>query len=156
MQVFVRRSSLASDEVIVLYCLDDAIQITPEMQAPDSTVLSLGPNAIQTSMHGTRLKAGWREANAARLLRGEAERRILAVFPEHAQRNAAIELGLMAGQQGDNAWLKRAQQRRTEIERVFAYVNAVRLAAQRLTGALPSDPTADSHWPARAAAYKAD
>jgi hypothetical protein len=74
-----------------------------------------------------------------RLVKGEASRRILAAFPEHEQRNAALELALSP-----------KPQRKAEIEHAWEYVNAVRQAAKAMLAApLPADPTADSHWPKR-------
>jgi len=86
-----------------------------------------------------------------------AERRILDVFPDYSQRNSASELMGYIAVHGANAgaWPPPAQRRKTEIDRAWSYVETVRRASHgMLAGALPADPTANSHWPRPAAAYQ--
>jgi hypothetical protein len=158
MQVFIKRAQLAAkaDAAIqVTASYDDHIVIAPTAHGPGMTVLSLGPTALRNIGSGiTMLAPDWRDANRVEIAGGEARRRILEAFPEHAQRNAALELSLLTAQHGAAVWPKEAQKRRAEIERMTAYVTAVRRAAQGVVGALPADPTADAHWPPRAAVYQ--
>jgi hypothetical protein len=161
MQVFVRRSSLtlAADETVrVMAFYDDGVAITPAMQRPELTLLSLAANAIRPTPTGmSALVAGWRESNREQIANGEAERRILEAFPDYAQRNASAELMGYLSTHGANAsaWPREAQQRKAEIDRAWAYVEAVRRASNGMVArALPGDPTADSHWPTRITAYR--
>lgn len=161
MQVFVRRSSLtltADEAVSVMGYFDDAATLPPAMlRRTDFTLLSLANGAILPGMGLGSLAPGWREANRAQIVSGEATRRIDAVFPEYSQRNSIAEmngyivsLGVTA-----TAWPTAPQRRKAEIDRAWSYVNAVRASADgMLKGALPADPTNDSHWPTRATAYQ--
>jgi hypothetical protein len=159
MQVFVRRSALSqkSDTVAVLAYFDDATMITPDMHPPGSTLLSLD-GVVQLPIGGVTLAPGWREANAARILNAEAERRIAEVFPEREQlASLADVLSRILKHGADSAgWPKEATARSAEFERAWAYAKSVRRTAEAKRGALPPDPTADEHWPKRAAPYKAD
>jgi hypothetical protein len=150
MQVFVNRSSLsAAGPIRVLGYYPDETVIAPDAHGPAAVILSLAPAAIVNTRIGPTLALDWRDANREQALKGEAERRILKAFPAHEQRNAALELGLLAAQHGAGAWPKEALRRKAEIESAWTYVNAVRRAAKAMAGALPTDPTADAHWPKR-------
>jgi hypothetical protein len=151
MQVFINRAELAFRDrpMRVLGYHEDGQAIEVSAYGAQATVLSLRSSAITNTQTGPALMPGWREANREQVVRGEAARRILAVFPEHAQRNAALELGLMAA-----GGAKDSAKRKAEIERAWTYVNAVRQAAKAMVGALPADPTSDSHWPPRAAPFQ--
>jgi hypothetical protein len=161
MQAFIRRSelTLAAKEVVrVLASYDDGFEIASTAHGSGVTIVLLPPSAISNSPQGPTLAAGWREAHRDRIVRGEAERRIVEAFPDYSQRNALAELvGYLVahGPAIGGAWPKAAQQRRAEIERAWTYVHAVRRSAKTMLGRdLPADPTADGHWPPRAAAYK--
>lgn len=161
MRVFVRRSSLtlAADEAAqVMAYFDDAATISPEMtKRPDFAVLSLPASAFRPTDHLPELMPGWRESNKATIAYGEAARRILDVFPEHSQRNSIAEMQADMTQYGAEIgqWPAEAQRRKAEVDRSWAYVAAVRGRANAmLKGALPADPTADSHWPTRASPYQ--
>ena len=160
MQVFVRRSDLTlrTDEAVaVMMSLEDMTPITPDMLRPDFSLFSLATTAIDRSHVPPRLTPGWREANRAQIISAEATRRIDAAFPEYSQRNSAAEMmGYIAVHGANSAtWPREAQQRKAEIDRAWAYVEAVRQASHGLMrGALPADPTASGHWPNRAAAYQ--
>jgi hypothetical protein len=151
MQVFVRRSTLTNEAVPILLSVDDTAAIPLEMQRPGLTVLSVAGSAIQNSERGPALEPGWRETNQREIIKGEARRRILEAFPEHEQRNAALEIALLLATHGSGQWPREAQGRKAEIERAWGYINAVRAAAKAMlaTGTLPVDPTADAHWPKR-------
>ena len=113
--------------------------------------------AVQQTDRFPVLARGWRQTYREQIVYGEAERRILEAFPDYSQRNSASELMGYVSTHGANAgaWPATAQRRKTEIDRAWAYVEAVRRASHgMLTGALPADPTANSHWPTRAAAYQ--
>lgn len=143
MYVFIHRASLTlkpDEAVLVTMTLDDSAAITPDIGRPDSALFSLPSTAIRPApLGGSTLAPGWREANAARVVSGEASRRIFDAFPEHAQRNAALELAL-----GCDA------KRKAEIARDWAFIVAIRKAAQAmLRNGLPADPSADGHWPKR-------
>lgn len=161
MQVFVRRSSLtlaANEAVDVMMYFEDSVILPPETQRPDFTLLKLPGGALKPSTRAIReLEPGWREAYRKQISAGEAERRILAAFPDYQQRNSAAELMGYVSNHGANSatWPREAQQRKAEIDRAWTYVNAVRRASDgMLAGALPADPTADSHWPTRMSAYR--
>lgn len=160
MRVFVRRSDLkmTADEVVaVAYYFEDSVAIPPEIHRPELVMLSVSAATIQQTQTTPVLARGWREANRELLANSEAERRILEVFPDYAQRNSSAELmGLIAAHGANSGtWPAGAQRRKTEIDRAWAYVDAVRRASNgMLAGALPADPTATSHWPTRVAAYQ--
>jgi hypothetical protein len=155
MKVFVKRSDLtlsANAAVSVIGYYDDHTDIAPTAHGAGATVLSLGPEAVVTGpLRGMTLASNWRDLYRDQMAHGEAERRIVAAFPEHSQRNCLAEyMGYIVAHGPDAAkWPKVAQSRRAEIERLWAYVTAVRLAARSVATALPTDPTADAHWPAR-------
>jgi hypothetical protein len=161
MQVFVRRSSLtlaANETVPVMGFYEDSTAITPEMQRPDFALLSLAGSSLRSTPLGmSQLVSGWREANREQIAYGEAERRILAAFPDYSQRNAAAEIMGYIAVHGANAaaWPAPAQRRKAEIDRAWAYVDEVRRASHvMLAGALPADPTSNAHWPPRISAYQ--
>ena len=160
MQVFVRRSDLtlkADEAVAVMMSFEDSTPITEDMWRQGFTLFSLASSAIDRSYVPPRLTPGWREANRAQIISGEATRRIDAAFPEYSQRNSAAEMMGYISVHGANSatWPREAQQRKAEIDRAWAYVEAVRQASHGiLRGALPADPSASGHWPNRAAAYQ--
>jgi len=160
MQVFVRRSALtlATDEAVpVMAYYEDSVEITADMQRPEFATLSLPGHAIRTGPALPSLAPGWREENKSQIVSGEAERRILDVFPEHSQRNSMHEVYAYLTGFGADAgkWPASAQRRRAEIDRCWSYVDAVRnTATEMLKSALAADPTADSHWPTRIAPYQ--
>jgi hypothetical protein len=150
MQALVRRSDLTlkPDEAVpVMMYFEDSATLAPGVCRPEWSILSLAPSAIRSTNLGPGLVSGWRETNRESIVHGEATRRILKAFPEHAQRNAALELALLAVQPRA-AWPKAAHTRLEEIERAWAHVNAVRMRARAMLNApLPADPTADNLWP---------
>jgi hypothetical protein len=165
MQVFVLRSTLtlAADEAaLVMATYDDSVPLTPDMWPAQCTLLSLPGKAIRNTALGTaplgaQLEPGWRDTHKTQIPNGEAARRILAAFAEHSQRNSAHELSSLMAQHGvDSArWPAAAQRRKSEIDRAWSYVDAVRHAATGFGNrALPADPSADGHWPARIAVYQ--
>jgi hypothetical protein len=161
MRFFVRRSSLtldANEAVTVIAYFDDAAPIAKDMLRPELAMLSLPADVLQQTMGGfPQLAAGWRD-NRAAVANGEAEHRILAAFPAHAQRNSLYELQTLILAHGASPakWPDSASRRRSEIDRAWAYVEAVRRKADSMVkGALPADPTADSHWPTRPSPYRA-
>jgi hypothetical protein len=153
MLVFVHKSALtlASDEKVnvSMYC-EDNVTPPPNM---DSNLVALRLPAsalIQTATLPT-LAPGWRNTYRIDIINSEAERRILAAFPEHAQRNAIAEIQRAMMQHGADikAWPEAAKRRQGELARLWDYVDAVRTKANAmLSGALPANPSADSHWPA--------
>jgi hypothetical protein len=162
MRIFVRRSSLTlkSDEVVpVLMTLDDSAELPNEAQWPqlrDAAMLNLPASAIQHVDMRPTLPPGWRETYRSQIAEGEAERRILAAFPEPLQRYSLYELDAAILDHGSDAkqWPQSAQRRKADIERAWGYVQAVRAKAGSLAkSALPADPTADRHWPARIEPY---
>jgi hypothetical protein len=159
MQVFVNRSdlTLSVNEIVrVLGYYDDGVEVAATAHGPQAALLSLSKAAIDNTRHGTVLTSGWREANRELIVYSEAERRILAAFPDYSQRNASAELmGYLAVHGAAAAWPAAAQRRKAEIDRAWAYVEAVRRAARGiLARALPANPVADSHWPARISPYQ--
>jgi hypothetical protein len=148
MLVLVSRSDLANGPVKVLASYAD--KIPAEMMRPEFTVLTINPRAIRHGAVMGELAPDWRETCRGEIVKGEARRRILAAFPEHEQRNAALELGLFAAHYGSAAWPKEAHRRREAIESAWAHLNAIKEKARAmLAGPLPADPTADSLWPRR-------
>jgi hypothetical protein len=159
MQVFINRSELtrAPQEVVrVITCLGDDVSI-PSTTYPGATILSLPKAAIVNVSGGQELAPGWRDAYRMEIARGEADRRIRAAFPEDAQRLSQAEMlsQIMAGGADPAKWPQDAQRRRVEFDRAWAYVAAVRRAADNLAhGDMSGDPTANSRWPTPAAPYK--
>jgi hypothetical protein len=146
--------TLAADEVVsCLMLFGDADAIPSGAVASTQTVMSVdGSSWIVGSTYSPVkvLKSGWREPNKTQILSYEANRRIIAVFPDYSQRNANAELNGYITQYGTNTstWPAYNQQRNAEITRCWNYVNAVRQNANGMgTVALPADPTDDSHWP---------
>lgn len=160
MQVFVRRSdlTLATGEAVpVMGYYEDSAAITPQMQRPGFTLLSLATTAMQPGPLMSELVTGWRESNKPQIVYGEAGRRILDVFPEHSQRNSVHEINSYLTQHGADSsrWPATARARQAEIDRCWTYLNAVRATANAmLKSALPADPTRDSHWPTRVGPYQ--
>jgi len=161
MQVFVHRSDLTltiGEVVRVFGYYEDGTEIAPDAHGFGAALLSLSQAAIvNDSLRTTTLAPGWREANRELIVYSEAERRILAAFPDYSQRNSSAELMGYLAVHGANAaaWPAAAQRRKAEIDRAWAYVDAVRRASHgMLAGALPADPTADGHWPMRINAYQ--
>jgi hypothetical protein len=128
---------------------------------PGSVILSV-PNAAVTMVQSgipspMMLVGNWREQNKETILRGEAGRRILDVFPEHSQRNASFELQSYILEYGADSslWPTDEQARKTEIERCVDYIHDVRERCNQYIGSkMPTDPTADENWPARINAYQ--
>jgi hypothetical protein len=159
MKVFVDRSDLtltANEAVRVLGYYEDHVAVSPTAHGDRATILFVGPGAV-VNANGPTLPPGWREANRTQLAYGEAERRILEAFPDYSQRNSAAELMGYLSVHGANAsaWPATAQRRKAEIDRAWAYVEAVRRAASAmLAGALPANPSANSHWPTQISVYQ--
>jgi hypothetical protein len=155
MQVFVRRSDLSrkpEEAMTVMGFYEDATTITPEMGRPEFVILSLPATALEAGPTSMReLRPGWREKYRETIIYGEAERRILATLPAHAQRNVLAEYMSFFAHHGADAakWPPVAKQRQGEIERGWTYINAVRQAAKGLLHKTPADPTADNLWPKR-------
>lgn len=157
MQVFIKRSDLTlSGPIRVLGYYDDGAAIDAEAHGHQATLLSLGAHALEQTLAGPMLMPGWREASRERIVQAEAERRILAAFPERAQREAALELAVLAVNGPAHQWPKEAKRRGDEIMRAFAYVKEVRQAARAMQAKAPSDPTDHRHWPVVVVPYKAD
>jgi hypothetical protein len=160
MRVFVARSQLrmTDDEVVqVVTYFEDGAAIPDAMKRPELTMLTVPAAAVEQTQRFPVLARGWRQTYRESIVYGEAERRILDAFPDYSQRNSASELMGYIAVHGANAgaWPPPAQRRKTEIDRAWSYVETVRRASHgMLAGALPADPTANSHWPRPAAAYQ--
>jgi hypothetical protein len=172
MQYFVSRGELtgAADELVhILGSFDDGAVVDPAtLGGSDITVMFMPSQAVQISASPSTppdssagpimpvtpnipyLVKTWRVDFATNVLAGEANKRIVAVFPEYSQRNANAEINNYITAYGAvvSSWPAYQQSRKAEIDRCWAYVNDVRAKANAMGGApLPVDPTADGQWP---------
>jgi hypothetical protein len=159
MQIFVDKTTLtgAGDEVVTVFgAYDDTATVASNAHGPNATVLTLPIDAIVTTQPPMTLVQDWRTTYNAQVLNGEANKRIVAVFPEYSQRNSNAELNNYITTYGANAgaWPAAQQSRKAEIDRCWQYVNDVRTKANAMAeAALPVDPTADANWPTVIAPY---
>jgi hypothetical protein len=161
MQVIVPQASLtlAPDELVnIMMSFQDNQTFDPSVVVAGWTVFSVPNSAITVDATKTThvLVTGWRSSNAQQTVSYEATARINAVFPDFSQRNANAELnGYITTYGADTTtWPAYQQQRKTEIDRCWTYVNSVRTTANTMAGAaLPADPSDDSHWPTRVPPY---
>ncbi|MCW5727256.1 hypothetical protein [Parvibaculum sp.] len=89
------------------------------------------------------------ETPTADMVRGEARRRILAIYPEWRQMNMTdrrVEL-LRAGEAN---WTEGEAGEAAALQAAWDWIKAVRAASNAMEGAPPEDFTDDSHWPASA------
>lgn len=161
MQVIVPRAdlTLAADEVVhVLYSYDDAATNMTTMK-PEWTIMSVNPvTSVVLDKTGMQklLAPEWRNNSRNQIVSFEASLRVNAVFPDYSQRNANNEMNGYITTYGANsaAWPSGQQARKAEMDRCWAYINAVRQTANAMVNAaLPADPTSDSNWPTRVPPY---
>jgi hypothetical protein len=173
MQVFVKRADLTAatppDPVPVIATYEDAPAIPysthdPSNSTPSAvTVLYLtadliihysylppGMPANVTGIPSLGLISTWRD-HADIIVNGEANRRIVDVFPEYKQRNSTSTYQQAQTAYGidPSVWPPEAQAFKDEYDRGWSYVNAVRERTTSLIPSLPPDPTEDSYWPTR-------
>jgi hypothetical protein len=154
MLVFVHKSALtmaADEKVGVAMYFEDNVTPPPNMD-PNLVALRLPPGALVQTATLPTLAPGWRNTYRTEIANSEAERRILAAFPEHAQRNAIVETHRAMMKHGAEVkqWPEAAKRRQGEIDRLWEYVDDIRARADAMTkAALPANPSADSHWPTR-------
>jgi hypothetical protein len=172
MQVFVARAELtgAADEIVIVRgSYDDNVVISTNAHGDGMIILSVLPTAIlregaagdpaaagQVWPQPPRLVTDWRESSKTQIVGGEANRRIVDVFPDYSQRNSNSEMNSYITQYGTDSatWPAGAQSRKAEIDRCWTYVNAVRDNANAMTATtLPVDPTGDGNWPTRVPPY---
>lgn len=84
-------------------------------------------------------------------VKAEAERRILAIMPEHKQRNSlalGMEMSMEYGSDPAN-WPAAEQAIQTQVMTAWAAIKAIRAASNTLEAMdpIPADFRADSYWP---------
>lgn len=152
MQVFVSRNTLtglADENVHVIASYEDAVLIDPAVHGTGATIMIMPVDAVQMGVPMS-LVQDWRTRFEVQIITGEANKRIIAAFPDYSQRNANAEInGYITSYGADSsAWPAGPQSRKAEIDRCWQYVNDVRAKANALGEAmLPVDPTADGNWP---------
>lgn len=157
MQVFVRRSELTvGHDVHVLASFDDNVVVDPKTYGDGAALLQVPPSVIIHRPGLSVLAEDWWEKSKQQVMSIQASKLIDDVFPEYSQRNSTAELtGYIATYGADSSkWPDAARKRKTEIDRCWNYVNAVRgKCTAMMKGELPSDPTAGSNWPTRISPY---
>lgn len=165
MQVFVKRADLTAATppdpvpVLAVYNDDPTIPYSAHGDPADVTALYLPASAIlrtTLSLPGgvnlpqNGLKSDWR-SNADQIINSEAARRINDVFPEYKQRNstATYQQAITAYGTDPSVWPPEAKTFKTEYDRGWTYINAVRERSATLIPSMPPDPTADTYWPTR-------
>jgi len=98
----------------------------------------------------TVLASTWRD-DAEKIINGEANRRIIEVFPDYKQRNSTAQMQMAVNAYGSDStiWPPEAKTFKNEYDRGWTYVAAVRERTPLLIADLPPDPTADGYWPTR-------
>jgi hypothetical protein len=149
-------------QVYVVTALISASQDTPVIATYDDTVIVKAgtyPNAtlfwfagsehLSMSAIGMALTASWRDDLAA-VINAEANRRIVAVFPDYTQSNATALTQTYMRQYGNDTaqWPLDAQNQQKEIDRGWTYANNVRAASNALAATGPLNPCEDNLWPA--------
>ena len=95
------------------------------------------------------LATNWRD-NGVVVANAEAFLRIERVFSSYAQRNNNADMSNCITKYGADpaTWPADARDRKTIGDQGWTYVNSVRTTSNAMSqGALPADPTDDSHWP---------
>jgi hypothetical protein len=149
MQVFVNKADLISTTIPVLAYYNDLPVLAIGIHGANATMFSLPPTDVDLTQFPPVLTSTFRN-DMAIMVNGEANRRILLVFTDDMQRNANADINRSTTLYGANpaTWPADAQSRKTEGDRGWTYVNAVRQAASALsTQTSLTDPTADLHWP---------
>jgi hypothetical protein len=157
MLTFVVRSDLTTPDMAVrVYAwYDNAANIKIDQHGADKTMMLIGSAYIVKDMSGPGnfpiqvLRSDW-QTLMPDIIQFEGNRRIQIVFPDQLQRTANAEVSNNQSQYGTDTsqWPLDAQQRKTEYDRGWTYVNAVMQAAnvnKDMAGAV--DPTDDTHWP---------
>jgi len=156
-QIFVNRNDLVIEDVdhpvkIIASYANDAI-VTVDMHGAAATVLSVADTVVNRNSLNARqpfptLTATWRN-DYKPVINAEAQRRIYDVFADYKQRNYTAAVQGYITQYGADAtvWPQPAKDVKTEGDRGWTYVTAVRTAANAWTAMPGGDPTADSIWP---------
>jgi hypothetical protein len=150
MQVFVRKSDLATSPVLVIASYPDAPTLAMTLHGDGTTLLSLPPNKIDSSKPPPVLFADFRATCMEQMCNDQAARRIIDAFPTYMQTNATSDFTRSVTLYGADptAWPSDAQARKTEADRGWAYIADVRRACDGLeTNITLIDPTDDSNWP---------
>jgi len=159
MFIFVRKSELpiedASHPVQVIASYSEEQNVMIHSHGEECTILTLPQSAVtQTTPPmagmpalGQVLMTGWR-TDYVPIVNGEASRRIELVFPAFKQRNAtaAIQEWITTYGTTVTTWPAQCQAFKTEADRGWTYIQAVRDVANAFTS-LPVDPTDDALWP---------
>jgi hypothetical protein len=150
MQIFVNKADLINPTVTVqAYYPDSTPPLSITLHGANATLLALPPADIDLSQLPPVLVSTFRN-DMAIMVNAEATRRILLVFSEQMQRNSNADINRSTTLYGASpaAWPADAQARKTEGDRGWNYVGAVRQASDALsTQTSLNDPTDDSHWP---------
>jgi hypothetical protein len=168
MQVFVKRNDLTATTapnpfpIVALYSDLPTVPYSAHGDAAEVTALYVPSTVVErvtitlpssdVSFTVTALAPAWRD-NAAAVVNAEANRRIEDVFPDYKQRNstAAYQQATQAYGSDPSTWPTEAKAFKTEYDRGWTYVNAVRERTTTLIATMPPDPTADGYWPTRIA-----
>jgi len=152
MQVYVPTTAISIDDytpVIATYGND--IELPPDTH-PNTTCFIFPTGQHVVVWNGLpALASSWRD-DLIPVINAEANRRIIAVFPDYSQRNATQYVQDALLRNGGNTdpaqWPPNDQAIKTEADRGWAYVAAVRQASNTLSTSNPTNPCDDSHWPA--------
>jgi len=156
MQVYVPSNAIsttANTFIIATYGDDIAL---PEDAHPDSARFVF-PSSKHVVMiqYIQYLTPSWRD-DLVPVINNEANYRILKVFPDYQQRNANqyVQAAMLRSGSDPAQWPPEDQAIKTEADRGWAYVSAVRAASNSLAVSNPLNPCDDSHWPAEIAPIK--
>jgi hypothetical protein len=150
MQVYVVTAQIATDSntPVVAYYSDDAS--VPSGAHPNTTMFKMPDGSkIVTQPLGLNLLPTWRD-DLNFIINADAERRIVACFPDYAQRNANQFMTAATMQYGTDSttWPQSAKDELAECNRGWDFVNSIRTASNSLQSSAPLNPCDDAHWPA--------
>lgn len=128
------------------------VRITDETGSRDVPVDPANVDYAALVDAGTPIDAYEAPAPTADMVRAEARRRILALYPEWKQANLsarALELVEMIAQ-GETLTTEE-QAERDEIDATWQWIKSVRAASNGMEADPPADFTSDHRWPANPA-----
>lgn len=155
MQVYVNRQALAGSAnigILASYPDEPLLAIDLHGSAATRLLFPVGISYPKNEDVGSfELPPNWRVDHKIPIINGEANRRIVIVFPEFKQRNSSVANQERVISYGSDVsqWPDADKTWRAEYERGWTYIRDVRNQSNVLNAAaMPTDPTDDSHWPA--------
>jgi hypothetical protein len=149
MQVYVNQADLSNDPVPVLGFYPDVPVMAIDAYGANTTRLSLPAADVDLTQTPPVLVTNFRN-DMAIMVNDEAGRRIELGFSGDMQRNANADINRSTMLYGADytTWPADAQARKTEGDRGWQFISAVRQASDSLsTQTTLVDPTNDSNWP---------